>query len=99
MNPYQTWRYPFDLWALMVQAQTVIALRTLGMMGVLSAAPRENQTMVAEKGPAFAEAALAAGAAAMMGQNPVKVMQAAIRPLRKRTGANVRRLTRPKRGS
>ncbi len=97
MNPFQPWRSAFDLWAMMAQAQTVVGLRMLGMMGVLTASKRENHTMVAEKAPAFAKAALAAGAAAMAGKSPDQIAQAAIRPIARRTGSNVRRLTKPKR--
>lgn len=99
MNPFQTWASALAFWSMMAEAQTVIALRTMGMMGVLPASPRENHTMLAEKGPAFVESALAAGAAAMAGKSPDQIAQAAIRPIARRTGANVRRLTRPKRGS
>ncbi|TNC65975.1 antifreeze protein [Rubellimicrobium roseum] len=97
MNPFQPWRSAFDFWAMMAQAQTVIALRTMGMMGVLPAAAGENATMFSEKGPAFAEAAMAAGVAALQGRSPDQIAQAAIRPIARRTGSNVRRLTKPRR--
>jgi hypothetical protein len=93
------WRSAFAFWSMMAEAQTVIALRTLGMMGVLPASPRENHTMFAEKGPAFVESAMAAGAAAMAGKSPDQIAHAAIRPIARRTGANVKRLTTPKRSS
>ena len=70
MNPFQPWNSTFAFWTMMAEAQTVIALRTMGMMGVLPASPRENHTMLTEKGPAFVESAVAAGAAAMAGQDP-----------------------------
>jgi hypothetical protein len=97
MNPFQPWRSTFAFWSMMAEAQTVIAIRTLGMMGVLPASPRENQTMFAEKGPAFVESAIAAGAAVMSGKSPDQIAHAAIRPIARRTGANVKRLTKPKR--
>ena len=97
MNPFQPMQSAFAFWVMMTEAQTVIALRTLGMMGVLPASPRENHTMIAEKGPAFVEAALAAGVAVLSGKTPDQIAHAAIRPIARRTGANVKRLTRPKR--
>lgn len=97
MNPLAPWRSAFAFWSLMAQAQTVVALRLMGMAGVLTASPRENRRMMAEKGPAFARAALAAGTAAARGRSPDQIAAAAIRPLKRRTGANVRRLTKPKR--
>ena len=99
MNHFQPCNSAFAFWAMMAEAQTVIALRTMGMMGVLPASPRENHTMLAEKGPAFVEAALAAGAAVMAGKSPDQIAHAAIRPIARRTGANVKRLTKSKSGS
>ena len=92
MNPFQPWESTFAFWAMMAEAQTVIAIRTMGMMGVLPASPRENHTMFAEKGPAFVESVIAAGAAAMAGKTPDQIVHAAIRPIARRTGANVKRL-------
>ena len=99
LYPFQSWRSAFAFWSMMAEAQTVIALRVLGMTGVLPASPRENHTMLAEKGPAFLESAMAAGAAAMAGKTPDQIAQAAIKPIARRTGANVKRLTKPKRHS
>ena len=96
-NPFEPWQSTFAFWSMMAEAQTVIAIRTLGMMGVLPASPRENHTMFAEKGPAFVEAAIAAGAAVLTGKTPDQIAHAAIKPIARRTGANVKRLTRPKR--
>jgi hypothetical protein len=97
MNPFQPMQSTFAFWTMMTEAQTVVALRTLGMIGVLPASPRENHTMFIEKGPAFVEAALAAGVAAMSGKTPDQIAHAAIKPIARRTGANVKRLTKPKR--
>lgn len=96
MDPVRSWRTAFALWQVMAEAQTVISLRLLGMWGVLPASRRENHTMAAEKAPAFARAALAAGRAAAQGKSPDEVIQAAIRPVRRRTSSNVKRLTKPR---
>lgn len=79
---------------MVAEAQTVVTLRTLGMMGVLTPHPMENQRMVAEKGVAFAQAAQAATAAAMQGKRPDQVAAAALHPIRRRTRVNAARLTR-----
>ncbi|WP_210526267.1 antifreeze protein [Rubellimicrobium arenae] len=97
MNSYQPWRSAFAFWSMMAQAQTVVTLRMWGMMGLLPASKRENHTMVSEKAPAFAKAAVAAGAAAMAGKSPDQIAAAAIRPIKRRTSSNVKRLTKPKR--
>jgi glucose dehydrogenase len=96
-DPFGPWRTGLAYWTMMSEAQTVVALRVLGMWGVLPASKRENHTMSAEKAPAFARAALAAGTAAAQGKSPDAVLQAAIRPIRRRTSANVKRLTKPRR--
>ncbi|SNX72042.1 hypothetical protein SAMN05878503_11194 [Cereibacter ovatus] len=79
---------------MVVEAQTVMTLRTLGMMGVLTPHPQENQRMVAEKGVAFAQSAQAAAMAAMQGKHPHEVAAAALQPIRRRTRVNAARLTR-----
>ncbi|MBP1807470.1 antifreeze protein [Rubellimicrobium aerolatum] len=96
MKPYQPWTSAVAFWTMMAEAQMVMTLRMMGMMGVLPAHKRENHTMMAEKAPAFAEAAMAAGAAMMTGKSPDEIAQAAIRPVARRTRANVKRLTKPR---
>jgi hypothetical protein len=96
-DPFAPWRAGFAFWTMMAEAQTVMAVRTLGLWGVLPASPGENRRMVAEKGPAFARAAVAAGLAAAAGKPPLAVAEAALAPIGRKTRANARRLTRPKR--
>jgi hypothetical protein len=95
-DPFGPWRTGLAYWTMMSEAQTVVALRVLGMWGVLPASPRERHAMVAEKGPAFLESAIAAGQAAAMGRTPVQVAEAALRPIGRQTRSNVRRLTKPR---
>lgn len=95
-DPFGAWRAGLAFWTMMAEAQAVVAIRTMGMWGVIPASPRERHTMMAEKGPAFAEAALAAGIAAAQGRRPEAVLEAAVKPLGRRTRANVRRLTNPR---
>lgn len=94
-DPFAPWRTSLALWQLGWQAQAVIALRTLAMLGVLPRRAGEDRRMVEEKVRAFGLSALAAGAAAAKGGDAHAVARAAIRPLAKRTRSNVRRLTRP----
>ena len=77
------------------EAQVVIALRMMGMTGLLRGRPGENRRMVAEKSAAAAKSASAATRAAMGGAGPVAVAMAAVKPVRARTRSNARRLTRP----
>ncbi len=95
-DPLGAWRAGLALWTMMAEAQAVVAIRVLGMWGLVPASPRERCTMLAEKGPAFAEAALAAGMAAAQGRRPEAVLEAAVKPIGRLTRANVRRLTKPR---
>jgi hypothetical protein len=79
---------------LVLETQAVMTMRLLGMAGAWSVLPSENNRMVSEKAPAFASAAQAATRAAMAGAPPLAVADAWARPLRRRTGANARRLGR-----
>ena len=92
---------PFDLWTLglnwtymALEAQTVVALRVMGMAGVWSVTPHENNRMVSEKAKAFTESAWGAAKVASGGGRPDQVASAAIRPLRRTTRANSRRLVK-----
>lgn len=89
---------PFALWRQMNQiawdSQMVIVLRTAGMMGLLKQDASEPQKMVVEKAEAAGEALKAALHAAARGRPADQVMAAALRPYRRRTKANAKRLTK-----
>lgn len=90
-NIYLLWAQ----WARMtIEAQTVIGLRTAGMMGMMAQAPGEPFRMVAEKQAAATESLFAMAQAAGRGASAERVMSAALRPYGKRTRANSRRLTK-----
>jgi len=72
-----------------------MALTLLGMAGVLPADRVENGRMIADKGPAFSAAMMAGGRAAKKGQTPDRVALAMVRPLGRKTHANVKRLSKP----
>ncbi|MFV0359500.1 antifreeze protein [Tropicimonas sp.] len=75
-----------------VEASLVIAYRVYGAFGFNPLTSEELVRMIAEKPPAFAASAVAAGIAAACGLRPDQVLAAAIRPLRKETNRNLRRL-------
>ncbi len=87
-------RSTMAFWTLMAETQTVMTLRIMGMAGLWPVHPDENERMVSEKGPAFARAMVAGSLAAMRGASPDRVAMAAMRPLGRKTRANVKRLTR-----
>ena len=88
------WRLQGQIAMMAFEAQTVVALRILGMMGLWAVTPSENARMVAEKPTAFLQSATAAMTAAANGQRPDQIVTAAVTPIRRRTSANVRRLTK-----
>jgi len=87
-------RLAFDTSTMLMQAQTVIALRLMGMAGVTRARPDENLRMVSEKVQAGQRAGTVAWLALLQGAAPVAIAQAALRPVGRATRADVRRLTR-----
>lgn len=98
MMNFSAMQAPLLLWQQMAhmawESQMVIALRTAGMMGILRQDASEPQRMVVEKADAATEALHAALRAAGRGARADRVMAAALRPYRKRTRANVRRLSK-----
>ncbi|MGY3439081.1 MULTISPECIES: antifreeze protein [unclassified Marinovum] len=86
------WKACLELGTLTVQAQSVIAYRSLGMLGGWSLEKDENQRMVAEKPVAFLEANLAAAKAFFAGNRPEQVTLAWVAPLSDAVGSNLARL-------
>lgn len=95
---------PFAYWALgvrtaqmLVEANTVIAFRVMGMAGGWPVSPTEGARMVFEKGPAFLRAYGDAATAAMKGKRPDEIATAALRPIGRKTRSNAKRLSRSRR--
>jgi hypothetical protein len=93
-SPDDVLRSATEVGLLIWETQSVIALRLMGMSGMWSVRSDETARMVSEKGPAFARSAAAAMQAAASGKRPDQVMEAAVRSLRSRTRANMRRLSK-----
>jgi hypothetical protein len=70
----------------------IIAMRLGGMAGFWNVTKAENNLMSTEKLAAVQASAFAAAAAMMFGANPAGVALAALKPVRRKTKANVRRL-------
>ena len=82
---------------MMIEAQTVIGLRVMGMAGLMPAAKGENLRMVTEKQIAFADAWMAGTQAMLSGASPGQAYSRALRPIGRKTSANSKRLTRRRR--
>ncbi|MCQ0971688.1 antibiotic ABC transporter [Paracoccus sp. TK19116] len=89
---------PWSLWSEMAwiaaESQMIIGLRMMGLLGLTNQSPGEPFRMVAEKQAAATESLFAMTEAASRGASADRVMSAALRPYRKRTRANSRRLGR-----
>ncbi len=94
MSPYAFIDLQLKWTSLLIEAQTVIALRTLAMTGVIPARPGENLRMVAEKGPAMGRAVVNATEAMMRGHSPDEIMTAAMAPIGRKVRSNRKRLTK-----
>ena len=79
---------------MLAEANIVIAMRLMGMAGVWSVTPSENGRMVSEKMSAMQAAGRAATSAAMSGKSPAAAMDAALKPIQRRTSANAKRLAK-----
>lgn len=90
-NPLLLWQ---QMMRIAMESHMVIAMRMAGMMGFARQDSQEPVRMVAEKADAASEAMLAALRAAGRGERADHIMSAALRPYRRRTKANVRRLSR-----
>lgn len=92
MNPLAMMTLNFQMASLACEAQTVIALRMMGMSGVLPASPGENNRMIAEKPHAMIDAYAAGFKAALAGRSAEQVTRAAMGPLQRKVRSNRRRL-------
>jgi hypothetical protein len=79
---------------MLAEAQMVIGMRMLGMAGLWRVTPGENTRMVSEKLAAVQESAVAVTRATLQGKAPAIVAEHALKPIRRRTSANTRRLVR-----
>jgi hypothetical protein len=91
---FEMFRLQMRTTQMLVEAQTVIGMRLLGMAGVMPAARGENMRMVTEKQDAFAKSGMAAMRSMMAGHSPVQTYTAALAPIGRTTQANSRRLTK-----
>lgn len=92
MNPITLLSLNVKLVSLMLDTQTVMAMRLMGMAGALPQARGENSRMMNEKGPAMFKAYQAATQAAIAGGRPDQILTAAMVPVSKKVRANRRRL-------
>lgn len=93
-SPFDIMRLSINTTVMLAQAQSVIAMRMMGMAGVWTVSPSENNRMVAEKMRAGMQSGLAAQRSALSGGSLTDIAEAALAPVKRATAANARRLTR-----
>lgn len=91
--PQDTIRLSLQLGLMMYESQMVIAMRLWGMAGLWNVTPEENQRMVSEKADAMLASGLAVQKALISGAHPTRAALAGVRPLRRKTRANAKRLS------
>jgi hypothetical protein len=93
-NPAEIIRLQLTFGMMLAEAQMVIGMRMLGMAGMWRVTPSENARMVNEKLSAMQDAGLAATRAALLGKSPAVIADHVLKPIRRRTSANAKRLAR-----
>jgi hypothetical protein len=93
-TPVQLMQLSIQTSIMLAEAQMVIGMRMMGMMGMWRVLPSENARMSSEKLTAMGQSAMASSLAAMAGKPPVQIAEAALKPIRRHTSANVKRLGR-----
>ena len=93
-TPAQLLSAQAEVLTLFAEAQVVVTYRVLGMFGAWNVAPSEAARKISEKHDAFAASGSAAFAAAMAGRRLDQIFVSATRPLRRKTRANVLRLSK-----
>lgn len=83
----------FALWRMGFEAQSVIAMRSMGAAGLWNKSDNENLLMVREKQLALAKGTAKATLAMMRGEAPAAVMLEVVKPMKATTGFNARRLS------
>ncbi|MEP5732184.1 MAG: antifreeze protein [Sulfitobacter sp.] len=92
MLPQDFFNMQLRLTTLMVEAQSVMTLRILGMSGIIATPQGENSRMMQEKGPALAQSVAHASQALAAGQRPDQLFDAALAPVSDRVRSNRKRL-------
>lgn len=91
VDPFTWGKIMFDLWALQVEAGSVVAMRMLRLGNGGALAARESERMVSEKLMLQWELAMQA-ASGTLGRSPETATRTAVRRTRSKVKANRRRL-------
>ncbi|MGR3466454.1 MAG: antifreeze protein [Shimia sp.] len=92
-DPAEQMRAATELSLLAAETQAVVAMRLWGMAGLWNVTKGEDARMVSEKLPAWMDA-YSAGTMQLVRGRPDRVLPAMVKPLRRKTRANSRRLAK-----
>ena len=93
-TPTHYWANAMQYTYMMAEAQSVIAMRMMGMAGIWSVTPAEDARMISEKIHAMTKATTDATRVALSGGTADQIGAAALKPIRRKTRANARRLSK-----
>jgi len=96
-DPFALWNLSLEITRMAVESQRIVALRMMGMAGLVPMRADEPARMVAEKHKALAASGQAMSRAMKAGKSATDVMAAGVKPMRAKTKANAKRLTTPAR--
>jgi hypothetical protein len=94
-DPLAFWRLSMEIGQMTMEAHHIMTHRVLGMAGILPMRSDEPARMITEKHDAMTASGLAVGQAMMAGKSATDVMAAAVKPMRAKTKANAKRLSKP----
>ncbi|MCX7645248.1 MAG: antifreeze protein [Rhodobacteraceae bacterium] len=92
--PLTLMRLQLQVSVMLMEAGTVMWLRSLGVAGLWNVTPAERARMVTEKVGAFGRSAAAGLASAAAGRPAERTVAAMLAPVARKTRANARRLAR-----
>lgn len=90
----ELWRLQMRTARMMAEAQAVIAVRMLGMAGMLPSEAGETTRMITEKQAAFAQSGLAVAGAMLAGKTAMQAYGLGLTPIGRATRGNAARLLR-----
>lgn len=93
-TPFSLMRTATQTSQMMFEAQSIIAMRLMGMAGFWNVGPNEFSGMVLEKSEALASSANAMQRETLAGGSAEDIFNAGAKPMRRKTAANYKRLSR-----
>lgn len=93
-DPFDMVEAAVSLALVAMEAQLVISMRLMGMVGLWNVPASENLRMINEKTSAMVAAQSGVMRAVLQGEGPGAAVLAAVKPVRRRTRSNVKRLMR-----